>query len=122
MSVLFQVMLVYFASKEQVTFPEYQMENCRCGVLQISRVLLIYKMKFHFSVFHLLSSWCIKKTMPLFTLFSVLFVMRKKKYIALFEGCRDSPACPSNKKSIRIKMRMGSGGMILRGENRSTRR
>jgi len=45
-----------------------------------------------------------------------------RKIIALFEGCRSLPARPSAKNSIRIKVSMGSGGMILRGEKRSTLR
>jgi hypothetical protein len=38
--------------------------------------------------------------------------------IALFEGSQASPACPSDKSIIEIKMVWAIVGMILSGENR----
>ena len=45
--------------------------------------------------------------------------MRRKKNIALFEGCSTSPTWPSDKNSIRLKISMGSDGVILWQENRN---
>jgi hypothetical protein len=80
----------------------------------------MYEMKFHFPVYRRLSSRYTKKAMRYLHSFQCFSICEKN--IALFEGYRDSPACPSNKKRIRIKINMGSGGMILRGENGVTLR
>lgn len=98
-------------------FPEQQMETSRCGVC---KAVWFYSHTRLSSIFQYFTTQAFS-TLKRQCVFYLLFIASryaKKIYIALLEGCQTSPTCP-DKNSIRIKISMGSDGVILRDENRN---